>query len=244
MQPGFTADDLVECYRLGVFPMGEARDDPRVFLVEPEKRGIILLNEFHVPHRLARTVRSDPFEVTADTAFEAVVDACAKPRRGHADTWINDPIRDLYRQLHARGQAHSIECRRDGELVGGLYGVSLGRAFFGESMFSTARDASKVALVHLVARLLLGGYVLLDCQFQTEHLEQFGTREIPQTDYRVLLGEALSGEGVFGAGSGAGTTWAAGAAGAGAGLGLGLGATGAGGGLTGSGALQAISQAS
>jgi len=250
---GFTADDLIDCYRLGVFPMGEARDDPRVLLVEPERRGVIIPRAFHLPQRLARTVRRDPYEVTADADFDAVVEACAKPRPGHADTWINEPIRDLYRQLHDRGLAHSIECRKDGVLVGGLYGVSLGRAFFGESMFSTARDASKVALTHLVARLIVGGYVLLDCQFQTEHLAQFGTREISQSDYKVLLSDALSGGASAGeagvAGFDSGTlaygslalgveTLGAGALASGARFGA------AGDGFSGAGALQAISQAS
>jgi leucyl/phenylalanyl-tRNA---protein transferase len=250
---GFTADDLIDCYRLGVFPMGEARDDPRVFLVEPELRGVIIPREFHLPQRLARTVRRDVYKVTVDTDFAAVVAACAEPRPGHQDTWINAPIRDLYNELFDRGVAHSVECRKDGMLVGGLYGVSLGRAFFGESMFSTARDASKVALTHLIARLIVGGYVLLDCQFQTEHLTQFGTREISQADYRMLLSSALAGGASAGeagsAGFDSGTLaygsltlgFDASAAGAFAG---GTGFSAAGAGFTGAGALQAISQAS
>jgi len=188
---GFGPHELLDCYATGVFPMGEARDDPRVFLVEPEERGVIPLDGFHIPTRLRRTVRSEPFVVRADTAFEAVLDACAAPQPGREDTWINGPIRRLYLALHAMGHAHSLECWRDGRLVGGLYGVTLGGAFFGESMFSRERDASKVALVHLVARLKQGGWRLLDAQFQTEHLSQFGTVETPQADYLKLLAKAL-----------------------------------------------------
>jgi len=191
-EPGFSAsapfgrfgpDELLHCYATGVFPMGEARDDPRVFLVEPDRRGVIPLDGFHIPARLRRTVRSGPFEIRVDTAFDAVVDACAAAAPGREDSWINDPIRRLYAELNARGHAHSIECWDRERLVGGLYGVTLGAAFFGESMFSRARDASKVALVHLVARLKRGGWRLLDAQFMTEHLGQFGATEIPQAGY-------------------------------------------------------------
>ncbi|GAA0635523.1 leucyl/phenylalanyl-tRNA--protein transferase [Brevundimonas lenta] len=195
-EPGFSAapsfgtfgpDDLLRCYATGVFPMGEARDDPRVFLVEPEQRGVLPLDRFHIPSRLRRTVRSEPFEIRVDTAFDAVVAACAAPGRDREESWINDPIRRLYAELNARGHAHSIECWRDEKLVGGLYGVTLGGAFFGESMFSRERDASKVALVHLVARLKRGGWRLLDAQFLTEHLSQFGAVETPQAAYLKLL---------------------------------------------------------
>ncbi len=188
---GFTADDLLACYASGVFPMGEARDDPRVFIVEPDQRGLIPLDRFHIPARLRRTVRGEPFDIRVDTAFNAVVDGCAQAATGREDTWINAPIRRLYAQLHARGFAHSIECWRDERLVGGLYGVTLGGAFFGESMFSRERDASKVALVHLVARLRLGGWTLLDAQFMTEHLAGFGAVEAPQSVYLRLLKAAL-----------------------------------------------------
>ena len=188
----FTPEDLIACYRRGVFPMGEARDDPRVMIVEPRLRGVIDPRHFHLSRRLARTVRADIFQVSVDGDFDGVVTACAAATPGREDTWINAPIRQLYSELHARGAAHSVECRADGMLVGGLYGVSIGGAFFGESMFSRARDASKVALVHLVARLLAGGYGLLDCQFQTGHLEQFGTEEIPQADYLLRLEKALA----------------------------------------------------
>ena len=167
--------------------MGEARDDPRIFLVEPEQRGIIPLDRFHVPTRLKRTVRADSVTVRVDTAFDAVLDACAASGPGREDSWINAPIRRLYIELNARGQAHSIECWRDETLVGGLYGVTLGGAFFGESMFRRERDASKIALVHLVARLKRGGWRLLDTQFLTGHLSQFGAIETPQATYLELL---------------------------------------------------------
>ncbi len=187
----FNAESLLRCYAQGVFPMGEARDDPRVFLVEPDQRGVIPLEAFHIPTRLRRTVRREPFVVRVDTAFAAVLDACAAPGTGREDTWINAPIRRLYLELHGRGNAHSIECWRDEVLVGGLYGVTLGGAFFGESMFSRATDASKVALVHLVARLRLGGWRLLDAQFLTGHLEQFGAVETPQAAYHRMLAPAI-----------------------------------------------------
>ncbi len=171
--------------------MGEARDDPRVFLVEPDQRGVIPLDAFHIPARLRRTVRNEPFVVRTDTAFSAVLDACAAAARGREDTWINAPIRRLYLELHGRGHAHSIECWKDEVLVGGLCGVTLGGAFFGESMFNRATDASKVALVHLVARLRLGGWRLLDAQFRTPHLDQFGVIETPQSVYLKMLAPAI-----------------------------------------------------
>ncbi|QTC89073.1 leucyl/phenylalanyl-tRNA--protein transferase [Brevundimonas pondensis] len=187
----FGPEELLACYARGVFPMAEARDDPRVFLVEPDQRGVVPLDRFHIPTRLRRTVRGEPFQVRVDTAFAAVLGACAASMPGREDTWINDPIRRLYLELHARGHAHSLECWRDEFLVGGLYGVTLGGAFFGESMFSRERDASKVALVHLVARLRKGGWSLLDAQFLTEHLSQFGAVETPQAAYLRLLKPAL-----------------------------------------------------
>lgn len=189
----FDANALLRCYAQGVFPMGEAREDPRVFLVEPELRGVIPLDGFHIPTRLRRTIRREPFEVRVNSAFAAVLDACAAPAEGREDTWINAPIRSLYLQLHALGRAHSIECWSDDQLVGGLYGVTLGTAFFGESMFSRATDASKIALVHLVARLKLGDWRLLDAQFRTPHLDQFGLIEIPQSAYLKRLQVAVKG---------------------------------------------------
>jgi leucyl/phenylalanyl-tRNA--protein transferase len=193
----FDARDLLDCYARGVFPMADARDDERVFLIDPERRGIIPLDGLHVSRRLARTVRADPYEIRTDTAFHQVVLACAAPGPERTETWINHTIEALYVRLHELGFAHSVECWKDGELVGGLYGVSLHGAFFGESMFSRARDASKVALTHLVARLIVGGYRLLDAQFMTEHLSQFGALEVSRTDYHRRLGRALATEGEF-----------------------------------------------
>ncbi|RAK69081.1 leucyl/phenylalanyl-tRNA--protein transferase [Phenylobacterium kunshanense] len=194
---GFDARDLLDCYARGVFPMADAREDASVFLIDPERRGVIPLDRFHVSRRLARTVRGDPFEVRTDTAFHEVVLACAASGPGRTETWINRPIERLYVRLHELGHAHSVECWQGGELVGGLYGVSLRGAFFGESMFSRRRDASKVALVHLVARLVAGGYRLLDAQFMTEHLAQFGAEEIPRAEYHRRLAWALKAEGDF-----------------------------------------------
>jgi len=193
----FDARDLLSCYARGVFPMADARDDDRVFLIDPERRGVLPLDRFHVARRLARTVRADPFEIRIDAAFQRVVEACAASGPGRTETWINHPIEDLYVRLQALGFAHSVECWQGGELVGGLYGVSLQGAFFGESMFSRRRDASKVALVHLVARLVAGGYRLLDAQFMTAHLEQFGAEEISRLDYHRRLALALSTQGDF-----------------------------------------------
>jgi len=186
-----TPELLLQAYRIGVFPMGERRDDPKLYWLDPRQRAVLPLDGFHLPKRLARTVRQDIFEVSADTDFTGVMRACAEPRPGHPESWINEPILALYGELFARGHAHSIECRRDGQLVGGLYGVSVGAAFFGESMFSRERDASKVALVHLVARMIKGGFRLLDCQFMTEHLRGFGALEMPREEFRVLLADAV-----------------------------------------------------
>lgn len=187
----FGPAELLDCYRRGVFPMAEARDDRRLFLIDPDKRGVLPLERFHVPHRLARSVRSDRFSVTVDKDFAAVLGLCAAPAPGREQTWINDTIIDLYMQLHAMGFAHSIEARRKGVLVGGLYGVALGGAFFGESMFSREREASKVALVHLAARLIVGGFRLLDSQFWTAHLAQFGAVEMDRHAFRARLESAL-----------------------------------------------------
>ena len=194
---GFGADDLIACYRRGVFPMADARHDERLFLVEPTRRGIIPLERVTISRRLARTVRSDRFEVRTDTAFKDVIEACAAPRPGRMETWINRTIETLCLDLFERGMAHTVEAWRDDRLVGGLYGISLGGAFFGESMFSKERDASKVALVHLVARLKVGGYSLLDAQFITDHLKTFGAIEISKTDYRRRLGVATAQSGDF-----------------------------------------------
>jgi leucyl/phenylalanyl-tRNA--protein transferase len=192
-----TPDLLLQAYRIGVFPMGERRDDPKLHWLDPRLRAVLPLDGFHLPHRLARTIRSGRFSVSADTAFADIVRACAEPRPGHPESWINEPIIDLYSELHGRGHAHSVECRVGDELVGGLYGVSVGAAFFGESMFSRERDASKVALVHLVARLIQGGFRLLDCQFMTEHLRSFGAVEIPRDAFRALLADAIDRPAAF-----------------------------------------------
>ena len=189
-----TPEVLLRAYACGIFPMAESADDPTLFWVEPEMRGVIPLDGFRIASRLARTVRSDAFTVTVDTAFKAVIAGCAAPQPGRDDTWINKRIRDLYLGLHELGHCHSVEVWQNDDLVGGLYGVSLGRAFFGESMFHRARDASKVALVHLVARLIAGGFELLDTQYVTEHLRSFGAVEIPRRRYTVLLDKAIKGE--------------------------------------------------
>ncbi|MEH2469128.1 leucyl/phenylalanyl-tRNA--protein transferase [Nitrobacteraceae bacterium AZCC 2161] len=186
-----TPEILLRAYACGIFPMSESADDPSLFWVEPEQRGVIPLDGFRVSSRLARTVRSDVFTVTVNTAFKAVIAECAAPKPGRDDTWINKRIRDLYGALHEMGHAHSVEVWDGDALVGGLYGVNLGRAFFGESMFHHARDASKVALVHLVARLIAGGFVLLDTQYVTDHLRSFGATEVSRRRYRVMLDAAL-----------------------------------------------------
>jgi leucyl/phenylalanyl-tRNA--protein transferase len=194
-------DLLLRAYSVGVFPMANTRDAADVFWVEPKKRGILPLDRFHLSRSLAKTIRSDRYTVTVDTAFAEVVSLCAQSTEARPDTWINPSIEAAYAELHRRGYAHSVESWRDGALVGGLYGVRLGGAFFGESMFSRARDASKVALAHLVARLKVGGFRLLDCQFQTDHLASFGTIEIARDDYVGLLDSAL-GLGAAGVGDG------------------------------------------
>lgn len=181
------AEMLLRAYAYGVFPMAESRDDPELYWIDPERRGILPLEGFHVPKRLARTIRQHPFDIRIDTAFREVMLGCAEAAPGRDGTWINERILALYCELNARGRAHSVECWREEKLVGGLYGVSLGAAFFGESMFSRETDASKVALVYLVARLIRGGYRLLDTQFVTSHLAQFGAVEISRDQYRSRL---------------------------------------------------------
>lgn len=184
-------DLLLRAYSVGVFPMADSRDAREIFWVEPKKRGIMPLDGLRLSRSLAKTIRSDRFQVTADTAFTRVVSLCAEPRPDRPDTWINPQIEAAYADLHARGYAHSVECWQDGDLVGGLYGVRLSGAFFGESMFSRRRDASKVALAWLVARLRVGGFRLLDCQFITDHLASLGAIEISRDDYVALLDGAL-----------------------------------------------------
>ncbi|MGG5818272.1 leucyl/phenylalanyl-tRNA--protein transferase [Falsiroseomonas sp. HW251] len=186
-----TPELLLRAYRAGLFPMAESRRGERLYWLDPEQRGVIPLNGFHLPRRLGRTALSDTFEVTTNRDFAGTVAGCAAPAEGREDTWINLEIERLFAALHRMGHAHSVEAWQDGKLVGGLYGVALGGAFFGESMFSRVSDASKVALVHLVARLRLFGFRLLDAQFQTAHLAQFGCAEVPRAIYKRLLGEAV-----------------------------------------------------
>jgi leucyl/phenylalanyl-tRNA---protein transferase len=207
--PRITPEIVLRAYAEGLFPMAEHRDDPNLFWVSPDRRGFFPLEGFHVSKRLARTVRSDKFLVSADTAFREVMLACAAPAEGREDTWINDEILRLYADLFASGHAHSIEVRLEGKLTGGLYGVSLGGAFFGESMFSRVSDASKVALVHLVARLKLGGFRLLDAQFLTPHLARLGAVEIPREDYLTKLHQAVAAPAYWPASSGPPAYWPA-----------------------------------
>ncbi len=186
-----TPDLLLRAYAAGFFPMAETREAAELYWVEPDKRGVIPIDGFHVPRRLRRTVAAEPYRITVDQAFPEVVTECAAPGPRRQDTWINATIERLYADLHALGFAHSVEAWRDGRLAGGLYGVRLGGAFFGESMFSRARDASKISLVHLVARLRRGGFRLLDAQFYTPHLGQFGASEIDRDAYREKLAAAI-----------------------------------------------------
>lgn len=192
-----TPDVLLKAYACGIFPMAETADDPGLYWIEPQRRGVIPIDGFHVPRRLARTVRYDRFEIRIDFDFEAVLSACAAPAPGREKTWINGRIRRLYTELYRRGHCHTVEAWRDRKLVGGLYGVRLGRAFFGESMFHRESDTSKVALTHLVARLKRGNFVLLDAQFITEHLWQFGAVEIERARYQRVLADAVQGNSQF-----------------------------------------------
>ena len=192
-----TPDLALRAYAAGIFPMAEGRGELDVFWVDPDMRGLIPLNDFHVPKRLKKIVRQGIFEIRYDTAFELVIRACAEKREDNGDTWINEKIINLYLELYQLDHAHSVECWRNGRLVGGLYGISLGAAFFGESMFSRETNASKVALVYLIARMHMGGYRLLDTQFVTDHLKQFGAIEITRQNYRALLDDALSNDAIF-----------------------------------------------
>ncbi|WP_317450805.1 leucyl/phenylalanyl-tRNA--protein transferase [Sphingopyxis sp. LK2115] len=199
---------LLSAYAQGIFPMADGADDPSVHWVEPRLRAILPLDGFHLSRSLRKVIVADRFRVTTDTAFADMVALCAEPADDRPTTWINPVIRASYDRLFRLGHAHSVECWRDGALVGGLYGVTLGRAFFGESMVSRARDASKVALAHLVARLIAGGWKLLDCQFLTPHLASLGAIEIRQADYLARLYSVLAGgdgSAAVGAETGAGT---------------------------------------
>ncbi|RJG47217.1 leucyl/phenylalanyl-tRNA--protein transferase [Mesorhizobium sp. DCY119] len=188
---------LLKAYASGVFPMAESASDPEVFWVRPETRGVIPLDAFHVPKSLRKAIRQNRFDIRFDSDFAGVIDGCAEVRDERQTTWINAPIREAYINLFERGHCHSVEAWRDDRLVGGLYGVSLGRVFFGESMFSKETDASKVCLVHLVERLNARGFVLLDTQFTTEHLKRFGAVDVPRGRYEKMLEKALRGEAVF-----------------------------------------------
>ena len=192
-----TAHVLLKAYAAGVFPMAESAEDNALYWVEPEERGIIPLDGLHISHSLRKHIRQQPYDIRIDTAFASVIDACAERGPGRSSTWINGRIRSLYGQLHKMGCCHSVECWHEGELVGGLYGVRLGAAFFGESMFSRMTDASKIALVHLVARLKAGGFVLLDTQFTTPHLLRLGARAVLRDDYRKRLDEAVEKDADF-----------------------------------------------
>lgn len=190
--PKLSPELVLRAYACGIFPMAESRGRSGVFWVDPEVRGVLPLDAFHVSRSLARKVRRRVFDITCDSAFGTVIRACAEAARGRPDTWINDDIIEAYCELHRSGFAHSVEAWQDGRLAGGIYGVALGGAFFGESMFSAATDASKVALVHLVARLKAGGFRLFDVQFVTQHLKQFGVEEVPARRFQERLDEALS----------------------------------------------------
>lgn len=197
--PGYKIppDLLLRAYATGVFPMAEGADDPEVFWVRPETRGILPLTDFHTPKSLAKVVRQERFKIRRSHDFEGVIDGCAEPRPGRLSTWINEPIREAYSELFRRGHCHTVEAWLDDRLVGGLYGVTLGAAFFGESMFSRERDASKVCLVHLVEHLRARGFLLLDTQFTTEHLKRFGARDLPRSKYERLLDDALKASATF-----------------------------------------------
>lgn len=192
--PSITSDVLLRAYSIGLFPMAESADDPEIFWVEPELRGILPLDAFHVSRSLQKAMRRKPFEIRFNTCFEAVMAGCAAEAPDRPSTWINATIRSLYTELHHRGHAHSVEAFEGDELVGGLYGVSLGAAFFGESMFSRRTNASKICLVHLVEHLRQRGFRLLDTQFTTEHLKTFGTIDVPKDEYLKLLVQAMEGE--------------------------------------------------
>jgi leucyl/phenylalanyl-tRNA---protein transferase len=229
-----TPQVLLKAYACGIFPMAESAEDNALYWIEPERRGILPLDRVHIPRSLARTIRRGGFEVKIDKNFEEVIEGCAAPRSGRRSTWINGRIRGLYRELFALGHCHTVEVWQEGELTGGLYGVHLGRAFFGESMFSRARDASKIALVYLIARLKYGGFTLLDTQFVTGHLARFGAIEVSREEFQRFLEAALGG----GAGGGAGAS--AGAAGVSGGAAFSLLSEG----VAAAGVLQLVSQTS
>ncbi len=192
-----TPQILLKAYACGIFPMAESAEDPTMMWIEPDMRGIIPLDDFHIPRRLKRTMRTTNYQFKVDSDFSAIMNACAEVAPDRPSTWINNQIHELYRSLHEMGYCHSVEVWEGDQLVGGLYGVSLGTAFFGESMVSRARDTSKLALIHLVERLKAGGYTLLDTQFITDHLKQFGAIEVPKDDYKALLDHAMQARANF-----------------------------------------------
>jgi len=192
-----TPQVLLRAYACGIFPMAETADDPNLFWVEPDMRGVLPLDDFHIPKSLKKTMRNTRMKIFMDRDFHAVIEACSQTNNVRKETWINPKIKELYCALHKMGHANSVEVYDNEELVGGLYGVRLGRAFFGESMFSRKTDASKIALVHLVAQMKKSGFILLDTQFTTQHLERFGVIEVPKDDYQFMLEEALIGESKF-----------------------------------------------
>jgi leucyl/phenylalanyl-tRNA--protein transferase len=192
-----TPQVLLKAYSCGIFPMAESADDPALYWIEPQHRGVLPLDDFHIPRRLLRTVRTTAFAVKVDNDYDRVIDGCAAPREGRMSTWINTRIRGLYRELFDLGACHTVEVWDGDDIVGGLYGVALKSAFFGESMFSTERDASKIALVHLAARLVHGGFTLLDTQFVTDHLRQFGTIELDRGTFQAKLEQALDKDADF-----------------------------------------------
>lgn len=195
-----TPQVLLKAYACGIFPMAESADNDALYWIEPERRGILPLDAVHISKSLAKSIRRGGYEVRIDSDFDAVIDGCAEPRIGRRSTWINGRIRSLYGELFMLGHCHTVEVWQDGALTGGLYGVHLGRAFFGESMFSRARDTSKIALVYLIARLKFGGFTLLDTQFITDHLAQFGAVEISRQAFQQRLEEALDDGGGSGSG--------------------------------------------
>ncbi len=196
-QRAFTSDDLLECYKSGIFPMADSRDDPAIYFVDPEERGIIPLGGLHISRSLRKALNKNDFRVTYDQCFRRVMAECAAPSDVRSETWINDGIKYLYGELFDKGRAHSVEVWREGSLIGGLYGVSIGGAFFGESMFSRQTNASKIALVHLVEHLNASGYVLLDTQFTNPHLETMGAISIPRMEYLRRLSLAITVDAKF-----------------------------------------------
>jgi len=190
-QMKITPQVLLKAYACGLFPMAESADDPTLYWIEPDQRGVIPLDTFHVPRSLSKIIRKGVFDVRVDTDFDGVISGCAELTSERRETWINQPIRELYGELFHMGFCHTVECWKDGALMGGLYGIHIGGAFFGESMFSRIPDASKVALVHLRNRLKAGGFTLLDTQFVTDHLRKFGAHEVPRAEYNELLQDAL-----------------------------------------------------